>query len=42
MNIIKGQDLMIFKGGASLAYATSCSLTLGTTMTSIASKDHGK
>lgn len=40
--IIKGQDLMVFKGGSSLAYATSCSLTLGTSMTSISSKDHGK
>lgn len=40
--IIKGTDLMVFKGGKSLAYATSCSVTLGSTTASISSKDHGK
>lgn len=40
--IIKGSDLMVFQGGKSLAFATSCSVTLGTTTASISSKDHGK
>lgn len=40
--IIKGTDLMVFQGGKSLAYATSCSLKLGSKTTSISSKDHGK
>jgi hypothetical protein len=40
--IIKGSDLMVFKDGKSLAFATSCSLTLGTTTAAISSKDHGK
>lgn len=44
--IINGSDLMVFVGeGAamkSLAYATSCSLSLTTETQSIASKDHGK
>ena len=40
--IIKGTDLMVFQGGKSLAYATSCSLKLGSTTASISSKDHGK
>lgn len=42
MDIINGSDLMIFKDGKSLAYATSCSLKLGTETSSISSKDHGK
>ena len=33
---------MVFQDGKSLAYATSCSLTLGSTTSSISSKDHGK
>lgn len=41
-DIIKGTDLMVFQGGKSLAYATSCSLKLGSKTTSISSKDHGK
>ena|GEM_PF-3623170 len=40
--IIKGSDLMVFQGGKSLAYATNCSLKLGSTTASISSKDHGK
>lgn len=41
-DIIKGTDLMVFQGGKSLAYATSCSLKLGSNTVSISSKDHGK
>lgn len=44
--LISGSDLMVFVGEGiamkSLAYATSCSLSLTTESQSIASKDHGK
>lgn len=40
--IIKGSDLMVFLDGKSIAFATSCSVTLGTETQSISSKDHGK
>lgn len=39
--IVKGDELMLFMDGKSLAYATSHTLTLSTTMQDISSKDHG-
>ena len=39
--IIKGDDLMGFIDGKSLAFATSHTLTLGTETFDVASKDHG-
>ena len=40
-NIIKGDELMIFKGGSALAFATSHTLTINGNTTDISSKDHG-
>ena len=40
-NIIKGDELMVFKGGAALAYATSHTLTITGNTIDISSKDHG-
>lgn len=39
--IIKGDELMIFKGTTALAYATSHSLSISGNTVSVASKDHG-
>lgn len=39
--IIKGDELMLFKGNKALAYATSHTLTISGNALSIASKDHG-
>lgn len=39
--IVKGDELMLFIDNKSIAYATSHSLTLSTTMQDISSKDHG-
>lgn len=40
-NIIKGDELMLFKNGAALAYATSHTLTITGNTVDISSKDHG-
>ena len=40
-DIIKGDELMIFKGGSAMAYATSHTLTINGNTTDISSKDHG-
>lgn len=40
-NIIKGDELMVFKGGSALAYATSHTLTITGNTIDIASKDNG-
>lgn len=40
-NIIKGDELMIFKGSQALAYATSHTLTITGNTIDISSKDHG-
>lgn len=40
-NITKGDQLMLFVAGKSIAYATAHTLTLTTNTTDIASKDHG-
>lgn len=40
-NIIKGDELMVFKGGTALAYATSHTLTITGNTIDISSKDHG-
>ena len=40
-NITKGDQLMLFVGGKSIAFATAHTLTLTTNTTDIASKDHG-
>lgn len=40
-NIIKGDELMVFKSGAALAYATSHTLTITGNTIDISSKDHG-
>ena len=40
-NIIKGDELMLFKGGSALAYATSHTLTITGNTVDISSKDHG-
>lgn len=39
--IVKGDELMLFKDGKSLAYATSHSVSLTGSEISISSKDHG-
>lgn len=39
--IIKGDELMLFKGNKSLAYATSHTLTITGNTIDISSKDHG-
>lgn len=39
--IVKGQELMLFMDGASIAFATSHSLTITGNTTDISSKDHG-
>lgn len=39
--IVKGDELMLFIDNKSIAYATSHSITLSTTMQDISSKDHG-
>lgn len=41
MAIIKGDELMLFKGGSALAYATSHTLTITGNTIDISSKDHG-
>lgn len=41
MAIIKGDELMLFKGGSALAYATSHTLTITGNTVDISSKDHG-
>lgn len=40
-NITKGDQLMLFVGGKSIAFATAHTLALTTNTTDIASKDHG-
>lgn len=40
-NIIKGDELMVFKGGSALAYATSHTLSITGNTIDIASKDNG-
>ena len=40
-NIIKGDELMLFKGATALAYATSHTLTITGNTVDISSKDHG-
>lgn len=40
-NITKGDQLMLFVAGKSIAFATAHTLTLTTNTTDIASKDHG-
>lgn len=40
-NIIKGDELMLFKDGSALAYATSHTLTITGNTVDISSKDHG-
>ena len=40
-NITKGDQLMLFVGGKSIAFATAHTLTLTTNTTDIASKEHG-
>lgn len=40
-NIIKGDELMLFKGSTALAYATSHTLTITGNTIDISSKDHG-
>lgn len=40
-NIVKGDQLMLFVGGKSIAFATAHTLTLTANTTDIASKDHG-
>lgn len=40
-DIIKGDELMIFKGGSAMAFATSHTLTINGNTTDISSKDHG-
>lgn len=40
-NIIKGDELMVFKGGSALAYATSHVMTITGNTIDISSKDHG-
>lgn len=40
-NIIKGDELMLFKDGAALAFATSHTLTITGNTVDISSKDHG-
>ena len=40
-NITKGDQLMLFVGGKSIAFASAPTLTLTTNTTDIASKDHG-
>lgn len=39
--IIQGNDLMLFKGGKSIAYATSHTFTMTGNTSDISSKDHG-
>ena len=39
--IVKGQELMLFMGGKSIAFATSHTLTVTGNTTDISSKDHG-
>lgn len=39
--IIKGDELMIFKGGSALAYATSHTLSITCNTIDVSSKDHG-
>ena len=39
--IIKGDELMIFKGGSALAYATSHTLSITGNTIDVSSKDHG-
>lgn len=40
-NIVKGQELMLFQNGKSIAFATSHTLTITGNTTDISSKDHG-
>lgn len=40
-SIYKGDDLMLFKGGRSIAFATSHTLTITADAASISSKDNG-
>ena len=40
-NIIKGNELMVFKGTQALAYATSHTLSISGNAISVSSKDHG-
>lgn len=40
-NIIKGDELMVFKGGNALAYATAHTLSITGNTIDISSKDHG-
>jgi len=40
-NIVKGQELMLFQDGKSIAFATSHTLTITGNTTDISSKDHG-
>lgn len=39
--IVKGDELMLFKGGSALAYATSHTLTITGNTIDVSSKDHG-
>lgn len=39
--IIKGDELMLFKGGSALAYATAHTLTITGNTIDVSSKDHG-
>ena len=39
--IIKGRDLMLFKGDKSIAYATNHTLSITANTTDVSSKDHG-
>lgn len=40
-NIVKGQELMLFQDGKSIAFATSHTLSITGNTTDISSKDHG-
>ena len=40
-NIVKGQELMLFQNGKSIAFATSHTLSITGNTTDISSKDHG-
>ena len=41
-NVILGTDLMLFKGNKTLAFATSCKLTINANVLETSSKDSGK
>ena len=41
-SIILGTDLMLFKGGKALAFATSCKFTINANVLETSSKDSGK